>query len=249
MHTVTDTADSPRPDTKRRSTDLTLRRAQAVSGIALTLFASVHLLNTMLAAIPGAYDPFQRVVRQAYQSPALEVLLVFLPMFVHVAVGVRSFLKRRARTVDAPLRTRLHRYAAWYLLLVMAGHVLATRGASLVYGVYPEFVGLQFAVAWLPWFFVPYYALLGVAGVFHAAQGVPVALGILQKHVPSVVTRPSTFWPVALAAALATTVGVAGIAGWLYSTAADPFASDYAQIYRDMGESPFVPDVPDARAD
>jgi hypothetical protein len=249
MHTVTEPADTTRalPDARSRTIDLLFRRAQALSGLALTAFASIHLANSMLAAIPGAYDPFQRVVRQAYQSPVLEVLFVCLPLVVHLVAGIRALVKRRARTADAPLRTRLHRYAAWYLLLVIAGHVLATRGASLFYGVHPEFIGLRFAVAWLPWFFIPYYALLGVSGVVHVAQGVPVALGILQKRVPSLITRPSTFWPVVALFSFAITLGVAGIAGWLYEVSGDPLASDYAQIYRDLGQSPFVPDVPDPR--
>jgi len=242
------TAGSAPPSARERATNLAFRRAQAASGIALTMFASVHLLNTMLAAIPGAYDPFQRLVRRAYQSPVIEVLLVFLPLLVHVVAGVRAFVKRRSRTADAPLRTRLHRYAAWYLLLVITGHVIATRGASLVYGVHPEFAGLQFSTAWLPWVFIPYYAVFGVAGVYHVAHGVPIALGVLKRRVPSALTRPSTFWSVVAIGALAALLGVAGIAGWLYASDVDPFASDYAQLYRDMGSSPYVPDIPAPRA-
>ena len=239
-----DSASAAVPSARERAINLAFRRAQAVSGIALTLFASVHLLNTMLAAIPGAYDPFQRIVRRAYQSPVVEVLLVFVPLLVHVVAGIRAFVKRRSRTADAPLRTRLHRYAAWYLLLVMTGHVIATRGVSLVYGVYPEFAGLQFSVAWLPWIFLPYYAVFGVAGVYHVAHGVPIALGVLKQRLPSFVTRPSTFWVAVATASLAALLGVAGIAGWLYTSAIDPFASDYAQLFRDLPDSPFMPEVP-----
>lgn len=242
------TASTAPPSARERATNLAFRRAQAGSGIALTLFASVHLLNTMLAAIPGAYDPFQRIVRRAYQSRVIEVLLVFVPLLVHIVAGVRAFVKRRTRTAAAPLRTRLHRYAAWYLLLVITGHVIATRGASLVYGVYPEFVGLQFSIAWLPWMFIPYYAVFGVAGVYHVTHGVPIALGLLKRRVPSVLTRPLTFWAVVVIASIGALLGVAGIAGWLYTSDADPFASDYAQIYRDMADSPFVPNVPAPRA-
>ena len=236
------------PSARERALHLASRRAQAISGIALTSFASVHLLNAMLAAIPGAYDPLQRIVRRAYQSPVIEVLLVFLPLLVHVVAGIRALVKRRTRTTDAPIRTRLHRYAAWYLLLVMTGHVLATRGASLVHGVYPEFVGLQLSIAWLPWFFLPYCAIFGVAGVYHAAHGVPIALGVMKQRLPGVLTRPSTFWAAVVIGALAALLNVSGIAGWLYASDADPFASDYAQIYRDMEDSPFVPDVPAPQA-
>jgi hypothetical protein len=161
-------------------------------------------------------------------------------------------------------------------MLVMGGHVLATRGSSLVYGVDPELIGLRFSIAWLPWFFLPYYALFGVAGVLHVAQGVPVALGIsvamrglltertrtgvaaaatdgsgrpvsrsMQKRVPKALTAPRTFWPVVTLFSFFALLGVAGIAGWLYATPENPFASDYAQIYRDMDDSPLVPDVPE----
>src|SRR5687768_899941 len=101
MHTATEPGQSSlgavAESTRDRAIDLAFRRAQAISGIALTLFASVHLFNSMLAAIPGAYDPFQRIVRQAYQQPLIEVLLVFVPLVVHVVAGVRSIVKRRAR--------------------------------------------------------------------------------------------------------------------------------------------------------
>jgi succinate dehydrogenase/fumarate reductase cytochrome b subunit len=231
MHTATE-LEHPEITADARATDRAWRRAQAISGLALTLFVSIHLLNTMLAAIPGAYDPFQRVVRLAYQSPAIEVLLVFLPLAVHLTAGVRSLAKRRTPTATAQLRTRLHRYAAWFLLLAIVGHVIATRGSSLFYGVYLGEIGLRFSLAWLPWFFIPYYALLGVAGVFHAAQGVPVALGILRTRVPAVVTRPSTFWPAVAIATFAVVLGVAGLAGWIYEQHGDPFQSEFAQLYR-----------------
>ena len=232
-----------------RDSERAWRRAQALSGLALTLFTGVHLVNAMLAALPGRYDAFQRVVRVAYQSPVVELLLVALPLLVHVAAGVRALARRERSTATAPLRTRLHRWAAWYLLLVITGHVLATRGTELLYGVYPESLGLHFAIAWIPWFFLPYYALLALGGLYHAAHGTLVALGRLGVRVPSASSAPSRFWPVIALASALLLAGIAGMAGWLYAQP-DPFASEYAEVYRAMARDGWpVPHVPDARAE
>lgn len=221
------------------------RRAQAVSGLCLAVFVGVHLVNLPLAAFPGAYDAYQRVLRVVYQSPFFEIPFVFLPLAVHLTAGVRAILRSKSR---APARTwpaRLHRWSAWYLLAMVVGHIIATRGPSLVLGVYPESLGLAFSLQWIPLWFWPYYALLGLSGVAHLGYGVPRALSVVRRHAD----RSASSRPLAIAlgvAGVAVLVGLLGIGGLLYEIG-DPFAHAYADIYRDFDDSPFVPDIRDPR--
>ncbi len=226
-----------------RTSALGWRRAQALSGVMLAGFAALHLLNLPFALVPGGYDAYQRMMRVLYQSPLFEIPFVIAPLVVHVICSVRGML----RTDRAPARTwpeRLHRWSAWYLLLVIAGHVLATRGASLFYGVYPESAGIAFTLVWIPLFFWPYYAVLAISGVLHLGYGLPRAISVLRR------TGDRSQRSVALMVGLLLTamlvaLGLLGFSGALYPIE-DPFASDYAAMYRDM-DSPLVPHVPDPR--
>lgn len=231
------------PDDAPRTTSLTWRRAQAISGILLAGFVGLHLLNLPMALVPGGYDAYQRMVRVLYQSPFFEIPFVMAPLMVHIAAGIRA-MARRDRTPARTWPARLHRYAAWYLLLVIAAHVLATRGASLFYDVYPESLGLAFALAWIPVLFWPYYLLLGISGVVHLGYGLPRALSVIRRSADRS-QRSRALTISLLVAALLVALGVVGVSGALYPIE-DPFSSDYAGIYRDM-DSPLVPDVPDAR--
>lgn len=234
--------EHPEPSARDRH-GASWRRAQAVSGLCLAAFVGIHLLNVPLGAFPGAYDAYQRVLREIYQSPLFEIPLLFVPLAIHLAAGLRALLGRTSR---APARTwpaRLHRWSAWYLLLVIAGHVLATRGPSLAFGIYPESLGLAFALEWIPLFFWPYYALLGLAGVAHLGYGVPRALAVVRRHADGSATSRPLAAALALAA-LAVLVGILGIGG-LFFEIGDPFATDYADLYRGWAGSPLVPDVPE----
>jgi len=235
--------DAANPDDPPQTASLTWRRAQALSGILLAGFVGLHLINLPLALIPGGYDAYQRVMRVLYQSPYFEIPFVIAPLLVHVACGVRA-MARRDRTPARTWPARLHRYAAWYLLLVIAGHVLATRGASFFYGIYPESLGVAFALVWIPVFFWPYYLLLGVSGVVHLGYGLPRSLSLMRRM--SDRSQRSRALAIGLCVgALLVALGLVGLSGALYPTA-DPFATDFAGIYRDI-DAPLVPDVPDAR--
>ena len=65
----------------------------------------------------------------------------------------------------------LHRYAGFFLLVFIGGHIVAVRGASWFYDVYPGFEGLAFSIAAVPGYFYPYYFLLAVAGFYHGING------------------------------------------------------------------------------
>ncbi len=217
------TASQPIPDSRREQR---LARVQAISGLLFLLFASLHLVNTMLAAhSAAAYNGFQRALRPIYQFPPLEIGLVLAPLLVHVVAGVRRL---RGGPSPRTWRARLHRWSGVFLLVVIFGHIAAVRGASFFAGVYPEFEGLSFSLWLVPYLFYPYYMTFAVAALYHGLNGAYLALGILGVRVPRVLRTGFGFWvPVATGAALAV-VGVLGMGGWLY--AVDPTAGDAARL-------------------
>jgi succinate dehydrogenase/fumarate reductase cytochrome b subunit len=178
--TMTETAASE-AQPREGAHHLAWRRAQAASGLLIAIFLGIHLLNVPLGAFPGAYDAYQRVMRQLYQSPFFEIPFLVVPILVHVTAGLRAILRSKTRSAAKTWPQRLHRWSAWMLLLSIGGHYAATRGPSLVAGVYPEQLGLAFALWWIPLFFWPYYVLLGLSGLVHVGWGVPRALSVLRR--------------------------------------------------------------------
>ncbi len=151
-----------------------LKKLQAITGLIFATFVAVHLLNTWLAGLgPAAYDGVQAALRQGYQFVFVEVLILSA-LLVHVVAGVMRIVKEPKRTLT--VRARVHRYAGFFLMLVILGHILAVRGPSVFFDVYPGFAGLAFSIEFLPGFFYPYYLLLGMAGFYHALNGSGIAL-------------------------------------------------------------------------
>jgi len=208
----------------------TLARVQAVSGLSFSVFAIAHLVNTGLAVLGASqYDAFQRSVRGLYQWPPLELLLVAV-LLVHVVSGILRMRGRRGSKAKPPLRLRLHRYAAYYLALFVFGHMAATRLPALLVDAPPFFGGISFSMHFIPWFFYPYYALLGIAGLYHLFYGVPVALGVLGIRAPQSIRRGPGFWLPVGTGALVIVIALLGFGGVLYEID-DPFDNDFARAY------------------
>ena len=147
----------------------TLVRAQAGSGSVFAVFVVAHLLNTFLAPFgAGTYDGFQGALQAVYQEPWVEIGLLLGSFLVHLGCGVLRARRRTKRRADA---NRWQRRSGWVLVVIVIGHSLATRGASLVYDVWPGFEGDAFSLHWLPGFFYPYYLLFGLAAAYHGGIG------------------------------------------------------------------------------
>ena len=214
-------ATEPKPDAARTRR---LIRVQAISGMAFFAFAAVHLTNTMLAtAGEGTYDGFQRVARVVYQFPVVE-LGVMIALIVHVVAGVMRIVERRRQKKPAhvPRRLLLHRLSGYFLLAVVFGHIIATRGPSLVRGIYPEFIGLNFSLTSMPYFFFPYYILFGLAGLYHGVNGATVALTALGVRVPEELRRGPVFITGVSVGALLVVLGVLSIGGVIFPVTPDP---------------------------
>ncbi len=154
-----------------------LKKIQAWTGALFAVFVALHLVNTWAASFgPGAYDGLQAVLRVFYQFPPVEALLL-AALAVHLVVGVMRIVKEPKRELN--IRSRMHRYAGFFLMVFIVGHVLAVRGPSWFFDVYPGFQGLAFSIDYVPAYFYPYYFLLGLAGFYHGLNGLSIALGRL----------------------------------------------------------------------
>ena len=151
-----------------------LKKIQAATGVIFAVFVLIHLANTYLAGFgPAAYDTVQGALRTVYQFPPVEVLLL-AALAVHVVVGVMRIVQEPKRTLSA--RARWHRYAGFFMMVFIVGHILAVRGSSWFFDIYPGFEGLAFSLEYVPAYFYPYYFLLGMAGFYHALNGLSIAL-------------------------------------------------------------------------
>lgn len=214
----------------------TLIRIQLASGVLFVAFAALHLVNTAVAGLGAReYDAFQQAARLAYQNPAVEVGLILTPLIVHLgAAGLRWHREGWRRT--AAWRMRLHRASGLYLMLVIAGHVAATRGPSLLLDFHPGSAGLSFSLWWLPWLFYPYYATFSIAGLYHVANGLILIGNHIGLPLPAVARRGPGFWVPFTFATGAIWLGILGLGGWLYEIP-DPTDNATARMWEHMGVS------------
>jgi hypothetical protein len=145
-----------------------------------------------------------------YQFAPVEALLL-AALMVHLVCGVLRMISEPRRTLTR--RARWHRYAGLFLVVVIGGHVLAVRGSSWFYGVYPEFAGLAFSIDAVPGYFYPYYLLLGVAGLYHGLNGAAIAAGRLgwRFALPGPVLARAT-----AAGGVLTLLALGGLGGWFF---------------------------------
>jgi len=209
-----------------------LRRArlQALSGLAFGAFLAAHLATTLAAAFgPETFTSVQHTLRRLYQWPVLEIALV-LALLVHVGAGLAGW---RGLSAGTGRRRRLHRASAVLLLLFVFGHMAATRGVTLWSGADAGFGAVSFSLHWLPAWFVPYYLVLGAAGLYHGWYGALTALQRLGGTGAGRLRASKGFWwPVALGIP-ALALALAGFGGWLYAIP-DPFHNDFARAYLEL---------------
>jgi len=169
-----------------------LRAAQSLSGVVFTAFLLLHLGN-QLSAILGAstYDRVQSQLRSGYQVPVIELGLILLPLGVHMGLAIAMMLRRCGTKPSAlTLPARLHRWSGRFLLLVVGGHVAATRMPAVLDGAVPDFAGVAFTFRWVPLWFWPYYSLFALAGWYHLLYGLALTLPQIGFRRASWLLRP-----------------------------------------------------------
>ncbi len=210
-------------------------KVQAVSSLLFVTFLLPHLVNVGIAVLgPESFNAFQQTLRTVYQSPWVEWAILG-SLLVHAVAGVVR-LKQRGLSRSGH-RQRLHVVAGLVLLVFFIGHVVATRGASLMYDVYPQFEGIAFTFRWVPAWFWPYYLVFGLSGALHASLGLRVSLGVLAPTWG----RWFTEWKIDLALSVVlcvlTVAGVTALGG-LWFDVGQPEHSAYAQLLRRLGMAP-----------
>ena len=123
-----------------------------------------------------------------------------------------------------------------YLLMVIGGHVLATRGPSLFYGFHPEFAGGAFSLWWLPMLFYPYYVLFALCAIYHGSNGLLLAAAAFGSPAPAGLRRGPGYWVPVATLGLAVLLGLLGMGGVLYEIA-DPTDNEYARMWESFGVS------------
>ena len=223
------------PDTQalqKSSTEALLVRAQALAGVLFFIFLVLHLSNTVLAAFGAeTYNNYQQVIQKIYQHPILEIVLVIGPLLTHAVAGVWLYLARKKWRFNRSMKHRIQTWGGFFLLLVVFGHLLATRGISYWYGVFPGFEGVSFSLWWVPSYFYPYYFLLFMAGLHHGSMGAATLL----SRAGLIRTAPSRWLPQGLVTlgAITATFALLGFGGALFETD-DPRDNDYARQYSEL---------------
>ena len=213
-------------------------RIQAASGLAFSLFLTLHLANTVAA--PGGEATFNAVqdgARRFYQTMVFEILLVATPLVTHVvASAVRIVQRRRRGRSERPtLRTRLHRWTGWFLLAAIGGHVTATRLVPLATDTQIRFGDLNFTTVIFGVPFSIYYILLGSCGTYHLLNGLTVATRVFGVRWPSELAKGPAFWAPVAAFVLAVAIGVAAFSGWIFPVGPELWGDSSAVIAEYMG--------------
>ena len=211
-----------------------LIRAQAISGLIFALFLVLHLANTAAAALgQDVYDTYMGIARLYYQSPLVEIVGVLGAVIVHAGVGlVRIWRRRHARQGHAVgWRLRLHRYSAYVLLAIIAGHVVSTPAPDLM-GHTPDYSFVHFSLNVAGWFFYPYYAVFTTMAVYHMLHGSMMALRVMRVKIPTGMLRPRSrrFMVLAGVGITAVLVGLLALGGNIYTPDALRF-DEWQRLY------------------
>lgn len=205
---------------------------QAIAGSLFTVFLILHLLNTLIAALGvDQYNRFQSAAQALYQHPVFELLFIAAPLLTHAIIGVTLLLRKRKKRLNLSNKQRLNSWAGLFLLVVVFGHVVATRGVALFNEIETGFATVSFSLWWMPAYFIPYYFLLFMAGLFHGYNGISLLANRVSKTAKNSLTTARPF--VMSIAALVLVVALGRFMG-LLGDIPDPRDSDYARVYAGM---------------
>ena len=196
-------------------------------------------LERITAAIDAGWaanpDAVQAQMRAVYHAPPFELVAVAGALVVHVVVSVWRMVRRRrsGRPAAAATRQRLQRWSGIVLLVFTFGHAFATRGTSLLTDVLPGFDAIAFTMVWIPAYFVPYYLVFSIAGLYHALHGLALGLPRLGVRVKVPVRAVYVAWA---AGAVALALGIAGFCGAFHDGIREyALAGPYAELFEELG--------------
>lgn len=137
-----------------------------ISGITLSFFIGIHLLNHLTALVgAGVHIKTMQLLRQVYRQPIIEVFLLIV-VVIQIVSGIQ--LLWRTRQKKKAFYDRLQWYSGLYLAFFLIVHTLATvwQGRQVLH-LDTNFYYAAIVVNRIPTalFFMPYY-LFAVMSVF-----------------------------------------------------------------------------------
>lgn len=145
------------------------RKLHLISGLTLSLFIAVHLINHLYSLV-GAdrHIAVMTAMRSIYRNPFIETILTGA-VFVQILSGLKLFFKKQ-KTADSRYE-RLQLWTGLYLAIFLIIHIGAVFAGRLLLGLDTNF---YFGVAGLNSFpinifFIPYYAFAIISVFGHIA--------------------------------------------------------------------------------
>jgi succinate dehydrogenase/fumarate reductase cytochrome b subunit len=136
-----------------------MKKAHFISGIVLSIFVSLHLLNhlTAVQSIPTHIE-VMNALRRIYQHPLIEPLLLFA-VLIQIISGIKLVRNRGWKQTER--YNKLHVYSGIYLGFFLLMHTSATLVGRFVLLVDTNFYYGAMVVNAKPYlfFFIPYYFL------------------------------------------------------------------------------------------
>ena len=134
-----------------------MKKVHFISGIILSIFVTIHLLNH-LAAVQSisTHMEVMNVLRRIYQHPLIEPFLLFA-VFVQIISGIKLVLNRGWKQTER--YNKLHVYSGIYLGFFLLMHTSATLIGRFVLLVDTNFYYGAMVVNAKPYlfFYIPYY--------------------------------------------------------------------------------------------
>jgi hypothetical protein len=134
-------------------------------------------------------------------------------------LGIKQALSRKGKTTTL---NQVFRYCGYGLTMVYFGHILATRGQTILYGKETEFESVAFTLSnpYIRHVFFAYYVTFISMGIIHTVIGFSKALQILavpqMRPILSIVRDSRVLVSVILVLTTLGTLGILSYAGAFY---------------------------------
>ncbi|WP_160716189.1 hypothetical protein [Chitinophaga solisilvae] len=145
-----------------------IRKLHYISGITLSLFISIHLLNHLFAlAGPTAHIALMEKLRKVYRHPVIETILL-LAVLTQVVSGIRLLFNRQRKLMAESIQIYSGMYLSFFLIVHVSAVIAGRLMAHLDTNFYFSGAGLNLYPVNL--FFIPYYFLSVCAISLHIAS-------------------------------------------------------------------------------
>ena len=155
-----------------------VRRLRLWSGLVVALFVTMHLINHAFGLVSlEAMDAARPYLTAVWWHPAL-VTSLYVSLGLHFVLALLAVYRRRS--LRMPFSEALQTGAGLLIPLMLAGHVVGTRGANALIGLDPTYQYVMLALWSNDWFRVKQALLLLIVWV-HVLVGLHMWLRSLPR--------------------------------------------------------------------